>query len=154
MGLLNYGVCEMTPRNQSGLACQTWELMFELLLAARPRVPAVAAECGLTPAQCHVLRLLRPDTAVPMRILAERLGCDASNVTGIVDRLEARGLLERRAADHDRRIKELALTPAGIAARAQVIERLGEPPESIARLSADDQQALCAILRKALGKHP
>jgi DNA-binding MarR family transcriptional regulator len=154
MWLVNYVARAMNPRHQSGLACQTWELMFELLLAARPRVPAVAAECGLTPAQCHVLRLLRPDTPLPMRTLAENLGCDASNVTGMIDRLEARGLVERRAAVYDRRIKELALTPAGVAARAQVIERLGEPPESIARLSADDQQALCTILRKALGKHP
>jgi DNA-binding MarR family transcriptional regulator len=85
-----------------------------------------------------------------MRRLAEGLGCDASNVTGIVDRLEERGLVRRQAAGHDRRVKELTLTAAGIAARAEVIDRLAEPPEAIARLSADDQQALCAILRKAL----
>src|SRR5262245_21874715 len=137
---------------RSGLAGETWELMFELLMVARPRLPAVAAECGLTPAQCQVLRLLRPDSPLPMCGLAARLGCDASNVTGIVDRLEARGLVERRAAGHDRRVKELALTPAGVAARALVIERLGEPPEPIARLSASDQRTLCAILRRALGK--
>jgi DNA-binding MarR family transcriptional regulator len=126
--------------------------MFELLMAARPHVPAVAARCGLTTAQCHVLRLLPPGSAVPMSTLAARLGCDASNVTGIVDRLEARGLVVRHPAGHDRRVKELALTPAGIAARTRVIERLGEPPEPITRLSDDDQQALCAILRRALGK--
>jgi DNA-binding MarR family transcriptional regulator len=88
-----------------------------------------------------------------MRTLAALLGCDASNVTGIVDRLEARGLVTRRAAGHDRRVKELALTPDGVTARTLVIERLGEPPEPIARLSPSDQQALCTILRKALGKH-
>jgi DNA-binding MarR family transcriptional regulator len=126
--------------------------MFELLLAARPHVPSVAAQCGLTPAQCHVLRLLQPGVAMPMRRLAEGLGCDASNVTGIVDRLEARGLVERRPAQQDRRVKELALTPAGIAVRAQMLERLTKPPEPIASLSAQDQQALCAILRRALGK--
>ena len=153
MDLVNYLAGAMKPRLPSGLAGQTWELMFELLLAARPRLPAVAAECGLTPAQCHVLRLLRPEAGMPMRSLAASLGCDASNVTGIVDRLETRGLVERRASRHDRRIKELALTPAGIAARTQVIDRLGEPPESIVRLSDEDQQALCTILRKALGKH-
>lgn len=114
---------------RSGLAGETWGLIFELLMANRPHVPAVAAQCGLTPAQCHVLRLLRPDNPLPMRTLADLLGCDASNVTGIVDRLEARGLVFRRPAGHDRRIKELALTPAGVAARTLVIERLGEPPE-------------------------
>jgi MarR family transcriptional regulator, organic hydroperoxide resistance regulator len=112
----------------------------------------VAAACGLTEAQCHVLRLLQPDAPLPMRRLAESLGCDASNITGIVDRLEARGLVERRATGRDRRIKELALTPAGIAARAEMLHRLTQPPEPIARLTADEQQALCTILRKALQK--
>lgn len=138
--------------NRPDLASKTWELMFELLLAAGPRVPAIAARCGLTSAQCHVLRLLRPEMALPMRDLADRLGCDASNVTGIVDRLEARGLVERRPAHRDRRVRMLVLTPAGLGMRAQVVERLGEPPEPIARLSAEDQQALCAILRRALGQ--
>ena len=45
--------------------------------------------------------------------LAELLFCDASNVTGIADRLEARGLIERRSAGGDRRVKVLALTSAG-----------------------------------------
>ena len=138
--------------SRSGLACETWELMFELLVASRPHMPAVAAACGLTPAQCEVLRRLEPGTSLPMCRLAERLGCDASNVTGIVDRLEARGLVTRRSAGHDRRVKELTLTRAGATLRARMLERLTTPPAPIARLSAPDQQALCAILRKALGK--
>jgi DNA-binding MarR family transcriptional regulator len=137
---------------KADLASKTWELMFELLLAARPQVPAVTARCGLTPTQCQVLRLLSPGAPMPMRRLAEQLGCDASNVTGIVDRLEARGLVERRAAGHDRRVRTLALTAAGVAVQAQVVQQLGEPPEPIARLSAEDQQALCIILRRALGR--
>lgn len=142
----------MNPPRAKGLAFETWELMFELLLVARPRVPAAAAECGLTAAQSHVLRLLRPGTAMSMRCLAEQLGCDASNVTGMADRLEARGLIERRPSAEDRRVKELILTAAGRAARAAVVEHLGEPPELISRLSSEDQQTLCAILRKALQK--
>jgi MarR family transcriptional regulator, organic hydroperoxide resistance regulator len=87
-----------------------------------------------------------------MRSLADCLGCDASNVTGIVDRLEGRGLVERRPSRNDRRVKELVLTPAGVAARNAVVERLGEPPELISRLSSEDQQTLCNLLRKALQK--
>jgi DNA-binding MarR family transcriptional regulator len=142
----------MKTGSRSILAGETWQLVFELFQAASPHVPAVAAECGLTEAQCHVLRLLRPDAGVPMRNLAESLGCDASNVTGIVDRLEARGLVTRRASSHDRRVKELVLTSTGADVRARMIERLGEPPEPIARLSPADQETLCTILRKALGK--
>ncbi len=139
-------------RGPAAFAGEAWQLLFEFLLAARPHLPAVAAACELTEAQCHVLRLLQPGVGLPMRRLAEQLDCDASNITGIVDRLEARGLVERRACAHDRRVKELALTRTGAALRARMVERLGQPPEPIARLSSAEQQALCAILRKALGK--
>lgn len=139
---------------KAALAGQTWQLLFELLMVSRPHVPSVAATCALTEPQCLVLSLLDPEAATPMRHLAERLGCDASNVTGIVDRLESRGLLERRSCSRDRRAKELALTPAGVALRASIVERLGQPPEAIGRLSAEEMKLLCGILRKALGKEP
>ena len=84
-----------------------------------------------------------------MSELAERLHCDNSNVTGIVDRLEDRGLVERRPAEHDRRVKMLAITPAGADIRARLAERLEVPPEPLARLSADDQRALRDIMRRA-----
>ena len=54
-----------------------------------------------------------------MSSLAELLVCDASNITGIADRLEARGLVERRSVGADRRVKTLALhPPASSCARA------------------------------------
>lgn len=132
-------------------AFEGWELLLDLvLLLERSRLPAIAAEVGLPEAQCHTLRLLDPDHETPMRRLVECLSCDASNVTGIVDRLEARGLIERRVATADRRVKVIALTDAGRATRRRLLERLGEPPEPIARLSAADRKTLCAILRRAL----
>src|SRR5437870_3303553 len=73
---------------------EAWRLLFELFRAQRPRIVAIAAEFDLTLMQANVLHLL--DEPLPMSTLAERLSCDASNVTGIVDRLEARGLIERR----------------------------------------------------------
>ena len=84
-----------------------------------------------------------------MSDLADALGCDASNVTGIVDRLEARGLVERRAAEHDRRVKTLAVTPAGVELRDRVVELMHEPPAAISDLSRRDQEALCRILARA-----
>jgi MarR family transcriptional regulator, organic hydroperoxide resistance regulator len=85
-----------------------------------------------------------------MSALAERLFCDASNVTGLVDRLEARGLVERRSSEHDRRVKALTLTPAGVALRDQVLAVMGEPPEAIAALPVADQRALRDILARAV----
>jgi len=136
----------------AGAACDTWELLFDLVMATRPHVPAVAAEYGLTEAQCHLLHLLGQQKSVTMRCLAKALACDASNITGIVDRLEARGLVARQAATHDRRVKQLVLTAAGAALRAELAQRLAQPPAAFARLSAEDQQALRNLLRKALAR--
>ena len=132
-------------------ACEAWGLLFDLLMRQRTRLPQVAAEFELSEPQCHVLRLLEPGAGAPMRTIVERLGCDASNVTGIVDRLEARGLVERTACAHDRRVRMLRLTPRGAQMRARIVAKMNEPPEPIAGLPADDLAALCAILRRALG---
>lgn len=132
-------------------ARDAWELLFELFVTHRPRVPSVASEFGLSAAQCHALRLLRPARPVPMRRLAEALACDASNVTGIVDRLEARGLVERRPSPRDRRVKVLALTRSGRTVRSRLLARIGEPPAPIARLSLRDLRTLRSILRRVIG---
>src|SRR5579862_25110 len=91
-------------------ACRARELLLRWFFAQRARLPALAAEFELSPVQCHVLRLMDPEGVVAMSRLAETLACDASNVTGLVDRLEARGLLERRPSAEDRRVRALALT--------------------------------------------
>jgi DNA-binding MarR family transcriptional regulator len=127
-----------------------WELLFDLLMAERARFPAIAAEFDLSPTQVHVLRLLEPGKAVPMGRLAGGLGCDASNITGVVDRLEARGLVQRQAAERDRRVKVLVVTERGLELRRRLLRRMSEPPEPIRRLSPADQRALANILRRAL----
>jgi DNA-binding MarR family transcriptional regulator len=132
-------------------ACEAWALLFDLLMRQRTRLPQVAAEFELSEPQCHVLRLVEPGAGAPMRTVVERLGCDASNVTGIVDRLEARGLVERTACAHDRRVRMLRLTPRGAQMRARIVAKMSEPPEPIAGLPAEDLAALCAILRRARG---
>ena len=91
-------------------ASEAWTLLFRLFVSQRGRVPQVAAEFELSPMQAHVLRLLEPEQPLPMRTLARKLCCDASNVTGIVDRLEERGLVRRDAAPGDRRVKMLVVT--------------------------------------------
>jgi MarR family transcriptional regulator, organic hydroperoxide resistance regulator len=131
-----------------------WELLFDLLMAERARFPAIAAEFDLSPTQVHVLRLLEPGKAMPMGRLAGGLGCDASNITGVVDRLEARGLVRRRAGERDRRVKVLVVTERGLDLRRRLLMRMAEPPEPIRRLSPADQRALAQILRRALDHPP
>jgi len=134
-------------------ACEAWELLLKFFFSQRAGLPALAAEFDLSPAQCHVLHLIEPGKPLPMGRLAETLACDASNVTGLVDRLESRGLVKRQSSPGDRRQKVLGLTAAGVRLRTVVRERLQKPPESLARLSAEDQRALVRILRHLLDSH-
>ena len=131
-------------------AHEAQKLFFEIGMTQRVKTGAALAELGLGFAQAHALRMLDPDEPIAMSALAERLFCDASNVTGLVDRLEARGLVERRSAQNDRRVKALTLTPAGVALRDQVLAVMSEPPEAIAALAAADQRALRDILARAV----
>src|SRR5436305_149865 len=141
-----------TPRVSPAHEAQ--KLFFEIGMDHRGRVGASLAELGLTFSQAHALRLLDPERPLPMSSLAERLFCDASNVTGIADRLEARGLVERRSAEGDRRVKALMLTPAGAELRDRVLELMSEPPAAIAALPVSDQRALRDILRRAVEHLP
>ena len=132
-------------------AQEAWGLMGKLLWQTRPRMLAVAGEFGLTPPQMFALRALDPDRPVPMRELAAQLHCDSSNVTGLADGLEARGLVERRLAEHDRRVRMLVVTERGAQVRERINAVMQEVPAAIASLSAEDQRALRDILRRALG---
>jgi DNA-binding MarR family transcriptional regulator len=131
-------------------ACGAWELLIQLLLNQRGQLPVLAAALELSPAQCHVLYVIEPGKPVPMKQLAASLSCDASNVTGLVDRLESRGLIRRQPGREDRRVKELDLTPTGARLRAELVARMSTPPAAIGRLSARDQRELERILSRLL----
>jgi DNA-binding MarR family transcriptional regulator len=137
-------------RRRASPASEAWALMHELFHASRRRFLAIASEFELSPPQVRALGVLDPARPLPMSELADALHCDNSNVTGIVDRLERRGLVERRSAEGDRRVKALTLTPAGVELRGEVLALMSEPPDAIASLSAADQRALRDILARAV----
>ena len=136
----------------SDAGSDAWALLLELFQAQRARYGAIASALELSPMQAHALSRLDPSVPVPMNALAETLSCDASNVTGIVDRLESRGLVERQAAPQDRRVKMLSVTPKGAAVRSRFLRRLHAPPPEIRRLPAADQRALRRILARAVDR--
>jgi len=131
-------------------ACEAWQLLVQFFFSQRAHLPPLAAALELSPAQCHVLHLIEPGRPMPMGQLAETLACDASNVTGLVDRLESRGLVRRRASTTDRRVKVLDLTPSGSRLRSLFLDRMAAPPASLERLSLRDQRALVRILARLL----
>jgi DNA-binding MarR family transcriptional regulator len=131
-------------------ATEAWSLIWSLFDRRRPIMMAMYREHGLTPPQLITLRCLDTETPVPMSEVAKSLACDPSNVTGIIDRLEERGLVERRDAPNDRRVKMLALTPAGARLRGKLGERMSVPPSELEELPAVDQRALRDILKRAV----
>jgi DNA-binding MarR family transcriptional regulator len=137
-------------RSKPSPAHEAQKFFFELGMEQRTKVGAQLAELGLSFTQAHTLRLLDPEQPMPMSALAERLFCDASNVTGIADRLETRGLVRRQSLEGDRRVKALTITPAGMKLRAQVLELMSQPPDAIASLSEADQRLLRDILARAV----
>ncbi len=80
--------------------------------------------------------------------LAGALSCDRSNVTGIIDRLEDQGLVEREVDADDRRVKNLVLTPAGIELRDRIQGRLYSELAQAAGLSAAVLDELGRILHE------
>jgi DNA-binding MarR family transcriptional regulator len=130
--------------------CHAWQLLVRLFFTQRASLPPVAADLQLSPAQCYLLRALEPGQPIPMRHAAKALACDASNVTGLVDRLESRGLVRRLASEEDRRVTMLDLTPSGVKVRSQLMEKMSAPPDAFARLSERDREALVRILSRLL----
>jgi MarR family transcriptional regulator, organic hydroperoxide resistance regulator len=138
----------MAIKRHNPHACDAWQLLVKFSYTQNTQVSPLAAELELSPAQCHVLRLLEPDKPIPMRQLADGLCCDASNVTGLVDRLETQGLVERRPSPEDRRVKVLALTPAGSRLRGELLRHVAGEPHPLARLSAEERKTLVRILER------
>jgi MarR family transcriptional regulator, organic hydroperoxide resistance regulator len=131
-------------------AAEAWELLRELLFSERRRFFEAAGEFDLHPAQAGTLMQLEGEAGLPMHEIATRLACDNSNVTGIVDRLESRGLVARRPGEQDRRVKYVVPTPLGLEVRDAMRARLSRPPVPIERLSRAEQRQLRDLLARAL----
>ncbi len=132
------------PAPAGDSAREAWGLLAGLVYP--PPFLGVARQLGLRPAAMGALRTLdRPRT---MSEIAAVLHCDNSNVTGIVDVLEEKGLATRGPSPADRRVKLIALTAEGRRVRARLTRAVEKPPAWVEGLSAADQRALAGILRR------
>ncbi|MBP5875415.1 MarR family transcriptional regulator [Streptomyces sp. LBUM 1477] len=126
------------------------ELIGTVVARYHEEYEAAAAEHTLTGAQARLLGLLSLEP-LPMRRLAQKLRCEPSNVTGIVDRLESRGLVERRPDPGDRRVKLAAATDAGRRVAGSLRDSLDFAREPLAGLSAAEREVLRDLLRRMVG---
>ncbi len=132
----------MTKVTKTGIARDVWQMLVGYFFAQKELQMRVVHELGLTPGHMKTLFELDGDEGRSMGELATALVCDASNATWLVDRLEERGLVERRARPHDRRVKTVVLTPDGIKTKHLLIERLSAPPDDLVALDRADLDRL------------
>ncbi|MFF9566332.1 MarR family winged helix-turn-helix transcriptional regulator [Streptomyces sp. NPDC014685] len=132
------------------LTLEVVELIGTVVARYYEEYDEAAAAHSLTGAQARVLGLLALEP-MPMRRIARKLKCEPSNVTGIVDRLETRGLVERRPDPTDRRVKLAAPTEQGARIARELRESLAFAREPLARLSDGDRALLRDLLRRMLG---
>ncbi|MBO0915060.1 MarR family winged helix-turn-helix transcriptional regulator [Streptomyces laculatispora] len=135
------------------LTLEVVELIGTVVARYYEEYEEAAAAHSLTGAQARVLGLLSLEP-MPMRRIAQKLKCEPSNVTGIVDRLEVRGLVERRPDPADRRVKLAAPTEKGTRTARQLRESLDFAREPLAGLSDRDRAVLRDLLRRMLGMDP
>ncbi|WP_344355494.1 MarR family winged helix-turn-helix transcriptional regulator [Streptomyces gobitricini] len=140
----------MSSRRTDPLTLEVVELIGTVVTRYHEEYEQAAAEHSLTGAQARVLGLLALEPT-PMRRIARSLRCEPSNVTGIVDRLEARGLVERRPDPADRRVKIAAATDEGRATARRLRDALDFAREPLAGLSEQERTALRDLLRRMLG---
>jgi DNA-binding MarR family transcriptional regulator len=132
------------------LTSEVVDLIAAIVAKYHQEYEEAAAKHQLTGAQAGVLSLLSREP-MPMRRIAERLKCEPSNVTGIVDRLETRGFAERHPARGDRRVKVAAATEQGRVTAALIRDTLGFAREPLAALTEVERTVLRDLLTRMLG---
>jgi DNA-binding MarR family transcriptional regulator len=140
---------QKSDRRPDALTLEVVELIGDVVARFYADFEDAAAEHALTGAQARLLSLLSLEP-LPMRKLAHKLRCEPSNVTGIVDRLEARGLVERRLDPADRRVKLAAVTEEGRVVARGLRDELRFAREPLAGLSDAERESLRGLLRRML----
>ncbi|MCX7251736.1 MAG: MarR family winged helix-turn-helix transcriptional regulator [Burkholderiales bacterium] len=106
-------------------------------------------DLNITPVQYAILQTVRDLPGCDQRTLAGRIALDTSTTAGVVDRLEARGLLLRRISPTDRRVRLLALTPAGELLLAQTLPGMERTQERILEpLSPEQRRQFMELLQQ------
>jgi DNA-binding MarR family transcriptional regulator len=139
---------------KSELAEEAWAALTRAQDAFRVSWMEAGRNLDLNPGELRALAVLSVEGAQPMGALAKVLHCDASNVTWLADRLEARGLVERHTAPNDRRVKTLSVTPAGRALHDDAHALLRMPPAPLLALSASELRTLRDLMTKCWEQSP
>jgi DNA-binding MarR family transcriptional regulator len=128
--------------SKAALASDAWRSIFDFIVATTDQRIAILSRLGLTPNDSRALGSLDPEAGRTMRALAREWRGDAATATWIVDRLEAKGLAERRPHSTDRRVKLVVLTARGAQTKAEMIAGTYTPPPELLELDRAELAAL------------
>ena len=138
----------MSPRKAASITQQVVDELRPVLTHQRHKWAAAWHASGLTMIHFQLLSILDAEGPTAMSRLADAIGAGFSNVTGIVGRLEERGLVTRVHDDADRRIVLAQLTDAGAETLREVEEvRLAHLRALIETMSPDEQRTVLAAAR-------
>jgi DNA-binding MarR family transcriptional regulator len=135
------------------------EAMLNLLRTAdqlQIRFARLFRQYGLTPQQYNVLRILRGEgQPLPILEIAARMITVVPGITGLVDRLEAAGLVERKRCHQDRRVIYVAIAPRALDILAQIDEPLAQlHKQTLGHLTLEELHELSRLLEKSRQPEP
>lgn len=135
---------------QSDPADEAWAAIADVFMGDEnhSRFHAACETVNISPPALKLLLGMKPGVGTPMRVFADKLRCDASWVTSLVDDLESLGYVERRILPTDRRVKTVVITRAGTAAKAKAQKVLHKAPDSMHALTTAEQRQLRDLVRK------
>jgi len=123
--------------------------LVSFLMQAKQQVLLIAGEFGLTGVQALTLLSIHSNHQKSMSDLCKQYACDASNITGIVDGLEEKGLVSRQPHPNDRRVKIIHLEKDGHLLQAKLLERIAESgPHLFNGLTKTEIQQFAGLIQK------
>jgi len=127
-----------------------YDSLMQFLALSKQQMFKIAAEFDLTSTQAFLLLLNNGKELRTMHSYCSILGCDASNITGIVDGLERKGLMTRAEHPTDRRVKVLQLLPKGQHIRDAIMQQLSDENQSyiLSKLTGEELVQFTSLIQK------
>jgi DNA-binding MarR family transcriptional regulator len=151
---LNVGAGSARRKTQTATRRRTLEALLDEMTAWGPRERAGAFKHwlrgSLSLVHLHVLTVLQVNGSLPMSKLAEELDVSVASLTGIIDRMESRGLVERRREPDDRRVVVVHPTDAGNAVFGEMAAARRQTLEPVLERMTDDELGSLLIGFRAL----
>ena len=134
---------------QTGHHNGTYNAVIAAFKSMQHSIAELLSTEGLTQPQFIALRVIAKNGSIPMKGISDAMFVTPANVTGIIDRLEQKGLIQRRARPGDRRTTIVELTHEGRAAQERVTLRYSEfMKKALQAFTTDEQEALRYLLEK------